>query len=152
MDNEAEVRMLEALGYDSAGALDQFKALAETLNAGLVDGPELRKFNGRLSKLMAAPIEELATEWIDEELMTRTAFACVCMSDPSNCNSSQWLAWALSARLEDNLVDSTHPGPGWLTMNFPDLHWRWGFCRDTCWIANLPEVFWVRLGNHREQW
>ena len=149
VDNEAEVRMLEAFGCDSAGALDQLKALAETMNAGLVDGPELRGFNGRLSKLMAAPIEEVLNEWIDEELMTRMAFACVSMSDSSNGNASQWLAWALSARLEDNLVSSTHPGPGWLTMN---QHWYWGFERDSCWIAKLPEAFWVRLRNHHEPW
>ena len=150
--NEPEVRILEALGCDSAGALDQFNALAETMNAGLLDGPEVRAFNGQLSKLMAAPIEEVPNEWIDQKWMARTAFACVGMSVPSNGNASQWLAWALSARLEDNLVNSTHPGPGWLTMNHPHRHWCWGFRRDTCWIARLPEVFWVRLRSHHEQW
>ena len=144
--------MLEALGHDSAGALDQFKALAETMNAGLLDGPGLRRFNGRLSELMSATLDDLIIEWIDQGLMAQAAFACVCMSDPSNGNASQWVAWALSARLEDNLVNAGHPGPGWLTVNHPHRHWSWGFGRDSCWIAKLPEAFWARLRNHREPW
>ena len=152
MDNESEVRMLQALGCDSAGALDQFKALARTMNVGLLDGPGLRRFNGRLSELMAASTNELLIEWIDQELLAQTAFACVCMADPSNRNASQWVAWALSARLEDNLVSSVHPGPGWLTMNYPQRHWSWGFSRDTCWLARLPEAFWARLQDHHEPW
>ena len=156
VDNEAELRMLAALdgdsAHDSTGALDQFAALAETINAGLLDVSELRSFNGLLSKLMAAPPAQIESVWWDQELMARTAFACVFMSEPSNGNASQWLAWALSARLGDNLVRSVHPGPGWLTMQSRHARAEGDLRRDTCWVAMLPEVFWVRLRNHHEQW
>ncbi len=152
VENEAEIQMLGAFGRSSAGALDQFRALAETMNAGLLDVHELRSINGRLSRLMAEPIKGVAREWLHQATMAQVAFACVCMSDSSNDNAPQWVAWALSARLEDGLVEGGFAGPGWLTLRFPHRHAYRGFRRDTCWIAQLPEQFWARLRTHHEQW
>lgn len=152
VDNESEIRMLAALGRDSPGAIDRFKALAETLNADLVDVGSLRWLNGRLSELVAATPDEVPTEWGDPQVMAQVAFACACMSDPSNSNGAQWLAWALSARLQNNLVDGPLPGSGWLSMRHPDRYWSRRFDRDTCWTTMMPAEFWARLRTHHEPW
>ena len=152
VDNESEVRMLAALGADGEGALDRFQALAETLNAGLVDASGLRRFNGRLTEMAAAPEEEVAIEWHAPDVMARAAFACVCLPPASHRNAPHWLAWALSARLEDNIVRGSFPGPGWLTLRSRHRYWGWGFNRDTCWIARLPAQFWARLRSHPCRW
>ena len=152
VDNESEVRMLAALGADCGGALDRFKALAETMNAGLVDASGLRQLNGRLRQIAAAPEEELAIEWYDRDLMAQAAFACVCLPPTSHHNAPRWLAWALSARLEENLVRGSFPGPGWLTLKSRHRYWGWGFDRDTCWITRLPAEFWTRLKSHPSRW
>ena len=147
VDNESEIRMLAALGRDSPGAIDRFKALAETLNADLVDVGSLRWLNGRLSELVAATPDEVPTEWGDPQVMAQVAFACACMSDPSNSNGAQWLAWALSARLQNNLVDGPLPGSGWLSMRHPDRYWSRRFDRDTCWTTMMPAEFWGPAAN-----
>ena len=152
VDNESEIRMLAALGADGEGALDRFGALAETLNAGLVDASGLRRLNARLTEIAAAPEERLAIEWCDPDVMAQAAFACVCLPPASHRNAPRWLAWALSARLEDNIVRGGFPGPGWLTLRSRNRHWGWGFDRDTCWIARLPAEFWTRLKSHPCGW
>ena len=151
VDNESEVRMLAALGADCGGALDRFQALVATLNVGLVDASGLRQLNARLRQIAAAPEEELAIEWHDRDLMAQAAFACVCLPLTSHRNAPGWLAWALSARLEENLVRGSFPGPGWLTLKSRHRYRGWGFDRDTCWIPRLPREFWTRLKSHPQQ-
>ena len=150
VDNRSEVQMLAALGADCGGALDRFGALADTLNAGLADASGLRRLNARLTQIDAAPEEQLAIEWHDGDIMAQAAFACVCLPPASHRNAPLWLAWALSARLEDNLVRGFFGGPGLLTLR--SRYWGWGFDRDTCWIARMPAEFWTRLESHPHRW
>ena len=152
VDNEPEVRMLGALGEDCAEALEHFRALAETLNAGLVDGAGLRRLNSRLSEIAAAEERQLATEWLDPQVMAQVAFASSCITSDPHHNALRWLAWALSARLDGNLVRDLLPGPGWLSMRYAHLVRDRGYDRDVCWVARMPAEFWIRLRYHPVLW
>ena len=106
-----EVRILAALG-GSDRVVDRFRALAATLNAGLIDRAGLTysqhptarhlrrgECEPRLDPGPLAPggWPSLALSWRDS-------------------NGSQWLAWAFSARLDGNLSRRSLPGPGLCTM------------------------------------
>ena len=89
VDNESEVRMLSALGADGDDALDRFQALAETLNAGLVDPSGLRRFNGRLTEMAAAPEAEVAIEWHDASSALRPDRYVLGLSSPRCLRSAE---------------------------------------------------------------
>ena len=70
----------------------------------------------------------------------RVAYACACLKDE---RSWRWLAWALSTRLDANLVRGVMWGPGWQSRHIRG-HDR-GFDRDTHWLSEMPRSFWDRL-------
>ena len=148
LDNDSEVRVLEAL-LGASGTRARFWALAATLNAGLVEPQGVLRLNRLLSQIAAGlqPGEVCVVE-VPDEMLGAVAYSCASQQDH---NLTRWLAWALSARLDANLVRGPMAGPGWESLYVPGrLHLR-GFNRDTHWMSEMPKPFWDRLGTHRHQ-
>ena len=100
VDNDSEVRLLEALRAER-GARDRLWALAAALDAGVGAG-DLRRLNGRLSAIAALERpEEVWRVRVPGDLLGAVAHVCVCVSEEM---LSRWLGFALSARLDANLV------------------------------------------------
>ena len=148
VDNDSEVRLLEALRGER-GARARLWALAATLDAGLVGAGDLRRLNGRLSAIAA--VERPEEVWrirAPGDLLGAVAHVCVCVSEEM---LSRWLGFALSARLDANLVRGLLPGPGWASWHAPHRR-RWEtFDRDEHWISELPKGFWSRLEAHSDE-
>ena len=144
VENEREVRILAALG-GSDRVVDRFQALAATLNAGLIDRAGLTYLNTRLRAI--ADAENVSRVWIPDRLLPAVAFACTFMADS---NGSRWLAWAFSARLDDNLSRRSLPGPGLCTMTRYERLSTWGYDREIRWIDAMPAAFWDRLNARRD--
>ena len=146
VDNDSEVRLWEALSGER-GARTRLWTLAAVLDAGLAPGRLLSRLNGRLSAIAAVSHpEDVCLVPVADELLGPVAYACACSEDE---RSWRWLAWALSARLDANLVRGVLPGPGWQSM-YHRLRAR-GFDRETHWISEMPQSFWDRLGAHPER-
>ena len=143
VENDSEVRLWEALS-DERGARTRLEALAAVLDAGLAPGRLLSRVNSRLSAIAGVDDpDKVCLVPVAGELLGPVAYACACLE---NEWSWRWLAWALSARLDSNLVRGVLSGPGWQSMR-----WRLrdrGFDRDTHWISEMPQSFWDRLGVH----
>ena len=149
LDNEPEVRMLAAMG-GSDQALGRLRALAETLNAGLIDPSGLSLLNKRLAAIAAVDDEDdLCRVRVPDEVVPAAAFACAHLGDE---NSSEWLVWMLSARLDDNLLRNVLPGPGLLTFQYLNSKYDQGFDRDARWADQMPPSFWEALSSHPDRW
>ena len=147
LDNDAEVRVLEALRGER-GARERFWALAAALDAGVVEAWDLRRLNGRLSAIAATEQpEQLWRVRVPGELMGAVAYVCVCMN---NETLSRWLGFALSARLEANLVRGLLPGPSWVSCHVSHQQRYLTWERDIHWISELPAGFWSRLAAHSD--
>ena len=137
--NEPEVKMLAAMG-GSDRALGLLRVLVKTLNAGLIDPSRLALLNKRLAAVAAVDDEDdLCRMRMPDEVLQAAAFVCAHMDDP---NSSQWLAWMLSARLGDNLLQNVLVGPGLLTFQYLNSKYDHGFDRDARWADEMPSSFW----------
>ena len=148
VDNDSEVRLLEALRGERC-ARDRLWAIAATLDAGLVGVGGLRRLNGRLSAITAVGRpEEVWRVQVPGDLMGAVAYVCVCVNEEM---LSRWLGFALSARLDANLVRGLLPGPGWASWHAPHRR-RWVTSnRDEHWISELPGSFWDRLEAHSDE-
>ena len=141
--NETELRVLAALGGDSA-ALGRLEALAQTLNAGLAEAGDVRELSKRLGWAVAGG--RRARWWGHGSLLPALGFACAVLADSGG---ARWLGWALSARLDANLLRGCLPGPG--LVSFDDCRDRrgviraWGYDRDIRWLAAMPSQFWAML-------
>ena len=144
IQNEQEVRVTAALGGSRRG-LDRLRALAATLNAGLVDRAKLTRLSKKLRAIAAA--ENMRRVWVPHDLLPAVAFACSLL--PS-ANGSRWLAWALSARLDANLLRGHLPGPGWCTITAYSKFRTWDYDREIRWLDTMPKTFWERLDARRE--
>ena len=134
--------MSEAL-RGSAGARRRLLALAAVLDAGVVvDGGDLRRLNRLLGQIThgAACLVE-----VPAELMTAVGYACAFWDNP---HAGRWLGWALSARLDQCLVQTWLPGPGLSSMMWHKRLAERGFGRETHWICELPQQFWTQLEHH----
>ena len=141
LGNEAELRMLEALG-GSEGARGRLLALAAALDAGVVQGRDV----GRLSRLLgevASGVPCLVR--VPGHLLGAVAYGCAFWDSAAGWG---WLGWALSARLDANLVREWMPGPGWESRKWQERLLEAGFGREVHWISEMPEGFWQRLGSH----
>ena len=143
IQNESEARVLAALGGSSRG-FDRLRALAATLDAGLIDRTGLTDLSRQLRAI--ADADNMSRLWIPDRLLPAVAFACTFMADS---NGTRWLAWALSARLDSNLFRRTLPGPGWCTLTRYQTLSPWGYDREIRWIDDMPDMFWDRLSVHR---
>ena len=144
VQNEQEVRVTAALG-GSGRAFEQLRALAATLDAGLVGRANLTQFNTRLRAI--ADAENMSRVWVTDDLLPAVAFACSLL--PTG-NGSRWLAWALSARLDANLSMDYLPGPGWCSMTAYRQLRPWGHEREVRWLDAMPKSFWERFDSRRE--
>lgn len=139
--NDAEVRIVEALrGFGASRA--RLLALAATLDAGLIDGSQLRRLNRVLDEIARGTPQRL---YVPAEMLTAVAYACACWS---NHAAGEWLRWALSAQLDSGLVRAWLPGPGCESLHDHNRLVDGGFGRETHWICEMPESFWDRLGSH----
>ena len=141
--NDLEVRVLEVL-RSRVGARDQLLALAATLNAGMIDGSQLRRLNRLLDEIAGetACLVRVPGDW-----MAPVAYACAFWNDPLVVG---WLAWALSAQLDSGLVQTGLTGPGLLSLTHARRLAGGGFGRDTHWITEMPQEFWDRLKSRRD--
>ena len=142
LGNDGEVRMVEAL-RGSGGARGRLLALAATLDAGVVDGSDLRRLNRLLGQIDAGVP---CLVGVPEELLGAVACAC---AHWESLAAGRWLGWALSARLEGNLVRRWLPGPGLESMLWKNRLFERGFGRETHWISEMPPAFWKQLVSHR---
>ena len=146
LDNDSEVRLWEALSGER-GARTRLLALLAVLDAGLAPGRLLSRVNSRLSAIAGVDDpDRVCLVPVAGELLGPVAYACACLADE---RSWRWLAWALSARLDANLLRGVMWGPGWQSMHCR-RHDR-GFDRDTHWMSEMPQSFWDRLSAHAEQ-
>ena len=146
VENDSEVRLWEALSGER-GARTRLLALAAVLDAGLAPGRLLSRVNSRLSAIAGVDDpDKVCLVPVAGELLGPVAYACACLEDEW---SWRWLAWALSARLDANLLRGVMWGPGWQSMHCR-RHDR-GFDRDTHWMSEMPQSFWDRLSAHPEQ-
>ena len=158
--NEAEVQTIVALGGNNR-ALSRMRVLVATLNAGLVDaGPNLTELSRILHVIsqIGPKYEECRCaecRWqtryksephvsdvsVPRSLRPAVAFAC---TFSGYANGTQWLAWALAARLYGNLCRRHPPELSLRRLHVPiaDLEHD---C-DIGWLEGMPEVFWDRLG------
>ena len=146
--NDSEVRVLEGLRGER-GARDRLWALAAVLDTGLAEAEDLRRLNGRLSAISALQQpEEVSSVRVPDDLLGAAAFVCACVNDEM---LSRWLGFALSARLNSNLVRWLLPGPGCASWSIPHrIQWR-SYDRATYWISEMPDSFWSRLQAHRDE-
>ena len=141
LGNEAELRMLEALG-GSEGARSRLLALAAALDAGAVGGRDLQRLSRLLGEI-ASGVSCLVR--VPGHMLGAVAYACAFWDSAAGWG---WLGWALSARLDANLVRDWMPGPGWESLHWQDQMLEAGFGREVHWISEMPEGFWQRLGSH----
>ena len=137
--NDLEVRVLEALG-DRFGARGRLLALAATLDAGMVEGSQLRRLNRLLGEIahQTACLVHVPPEWLGA-----VAYACAWWGSHQ---AHEWLRWALSAQLDSGLVQTgLLPGPGLESLTWAGCLVDGGFGRDTHWITEMPDGFWGRL-------
>ena len=136
--NDLEVRVLEALG-SGVGARSRLLALAATLNAGMIDGSQLRRLNRLLDEIADKLVcfVRVPGEW-----MAPVAYACAWWDDSRGVG---WLGWALSAQLDSGLAQMGLAGPGVQSLTWAGRLAGRGFGRDTHWITEMPQGFWDRL-------
>ena len=115
LSNYSEVRTATALGGDDGAALDLFAALVAALNEGAMHASDLRVVHGRLTAIASCDEDKLPRLHVPDMQMGAVASVGVCLSHPSHTNAHRWLAWALSARLDRNLIRRGLPGPGLLS-------------------------------------
>lgn len=119
--------------------------LLAPLNAGMIDIDRLGRLDHDLQAIAEA--DKVCFAEVSRADNAAVAMACAHWDDPKG---PQWLLWALSARLEDNL----HPdmgrgrGPGALAASYYYKLRRHGFGRDSTWTTQMPPEFWHRLANH----
>ena len=133
--------MLEALG-GSEGARGRLLALAAALDAGAVQGGDLRRLSRLLGEI-ASGVPCLVR--VPGPLLGAVAYACAFWDSEAGW---RWLRWALSARLDANLVREWMPGPGRESLEWEDYLFEAGFGREVHWISEMPEGFWQRLRSH----
>ena len=139
--NDLEVRVLEAL-RGAGDARGRLLALVATLDAGMVDGSQLRRLSCVLGEIgRGTP----CLVRVPSELLGAVAYACASWD---SVFGGGWLRWALSAQLDGGLVQMGLAGPGWESRHWQRCLDDDGFGRETHWIAEMPERFWELFGSH----
>ena len=115
------------------------------LNVGMIEVDELHQLDRDLQAI--ADADNACFADVSPDNAAAVAMACAHWNDPKG---PEWLLWALSARLEDNLDPDTGrgKGPGVLAMSYYYKLDRKGFGRDSTWTTAMPAEFWRRLNNH----
>ena len=144
LSNDDELRVLEALG-GSATARGRLWAVAAALDAEMVHADDAQRLCRLLGRIAS---EEPQLVRVPDDLWGSVAYACVCWDHEAGPG---WLMWALSARLDANLVRDWLPGPGWGAQAREHEMPERGFGRPTGWIFEMPEGFWHTLGSHHSE-
>lgn len=119
--------------------------LLAPLNAGMIEVEELPQLDRDLQAI--ADADKACFTNVSSNNAAAVATACAHWDDPKG---PEWLLWALSARLEDNLDPEVGrgEGPGALAWSYYYKLDRRGFGRDASWTTQMPPAFWRRLTNH----
>ena len=153
LDNEHEVQALTA--KDETGwVLDRFKAFAATLNAGVVDVSDVGRLNKRLDAMANKPDDLARYVRVPDDLLPAVAYVCACLSD---WKGSEWLAWVLASRLDDNVFQgwpihsAEIPGDPRLPLMTAGFlaFWADDDAGDD-FLDAMPASFWERLRTHDE--
>ena len=115
------------------------------LNAGMIEVDELHQLDRDLQAV--ADADKACFADVPPNNAAAVAMACAYWND---LMGPEWLLWALSARLDDNLDPETGrgQGPGALSWSYYYKLDRKGFGRDSTWTTAMPAEFWRRLTNH----
>ena len=115
------------------------------LNLGMIEVDELHRLDRDLQAV--ADADKACFADVSPDNAAAVAMACAHWNDPKG---PEWLLWALSARLEDNLDPEMGRGrgPGALAWWYHYELDRKGFGRDSTWTTAMPAEFWRRLNNH----
>ena len=115
------------------------------LNLGMIEVDELHRLDHDLQAV--ADADKACFADVSPDNAAAVAMACAHWNDPKG---PEWLLWALSARLEDNLDPEMGRGrgPGALAWSYYYKLDRKGFGRDSTWTTQMPPEFWRRLTNH----
>ena len=115
------------------------------LNLGMIEVGELHRLDRDLQAV--ADADKACFADVPSDNAAAVAMACAHWNDPKG---PEWLLWALSARLEDNLDPEMGcgKGPGVLAWSYYYELDRRGFGRDSTWTTQMPAEFWRRLNNH----
>ena len=115
------------------------------LNAGMIEVDELHQLDRDLQAV--ADADKACFADVPPNNAAAVAMACAHWND---LMGPEWLLWALSARLDDNLDPETGrgQGPGALSWSYYYKLDRKGFGRDSTWTTAMPAEFWRRLTNH----
>ncbi|MDE0664828.1 MAG: hypothetical protein F4X11_16060 [Acidobacteria bacterium] len=119
--------------------------LLAPLNAGMIEVEELPQIDRDLQAI--ADADKVCFADVSSNNAAAVAMACAHWTDPKG---AEWLLWALSARLEDNLDPEVGrgEGPGLLAWSYYYKLDNRGFGRDASWTTQMPPAFWRRLTNH----
>ena len=119
--------------------------LLAPLNAGMIEVEELPQLDRHLQAI--ADADKACFAHVSSNNAAAVAMACAHWNDPKG---AEWLLWALSARLEDNLDPTVGrgEGPGLLAWSYYYKLDNRGFGRDASWTTQMPAAFWRRLTNH----
>ena len=151
LDNEHDVRALtERSGTE--WVLARFQALAATLDAGVVAVSDLGRLNKRLDAISTTSRDAARYVRAPDELLPAVAYACACLSSR---NGSEWLAWALTGRLDSNVFKGwplesarmpSDPSPPRVAAGCLAFVARGD--TDDNFLDALPAGFWERLRTH----
>ena len=145
LENEAELAVLVGLGGSSDGA-GCLRGIAAALNAGAAGPGDVARLNRGLRSI--ADTEPAWRAHVPDDLMAAAAVACARWAQPK---ATQWLCWALSARLGHNLSEAGVFGPGRLSFHRRTTSPRFsGHDRDTGWLRWVGAGFWERLASHKD--
>ena len=119
--------------------------LLAPLNAGMIEVEELPQLDRDLKAIAGA--DKACFAHVSSNNAAAVAMACAHWDDHKG---SEWLLWALSARLEDNLDPEVGrgEGPGLLAWSHYYKLDNRGFGREASWTMQMPPAFWCRLTNH----
>lgn len=142
--NDTELRVLEALG-GSGAARGRLWAVAAALDAEMVQACDARRLCRLLGEIASGAPQRVR---VPADMWGAVAYACVCWDDDAGAG---WLMWALSARLDANLVRDWLPGPGWNAEIWQHELPERGFGRPIGWVCEMPEEFWHKLRSHHSE-
>ena len=141
--NGAELRVLEGLG-GSADGIGRLRGMGEALAAG-VAGPGDLVLLGRCLRSVAESYSAFEAD-IPDEMVAAITVAC---SVWDHSQAVEWLCWALTAGLEDNLTNTLGVGAGYQGWDaYDDYEATRGRWDGTGVLDELGLRFWRRVDFH----
>ena len=143
LENESELSVLVGLGANREN-VTLLQAMVPVLSAGVAGPGDLDNLSRRLQSVAEA--DEVCWVYVPEDLMAAVTVACAHWDHEA---AHQWLCWALTERLEENLSGPLGVEAGWLCWEaLYDNRRAETWWRGTGWMKRLDREFWDRLANH----